>query len=132
MALSCPICSHQNPDGSSFCIRCGNKLETTANPPLYPASNIRANPSSGAAYSSSSTPARQAPDLQRATSFSSQPAQMGSTSGPMHGSLARHAFAGYGTLIAHHSWLLNDEHVHATALRSAIAEILVQRSILSL
>ena len=135
MAQSCPTCMYQNPDGSSFCIRCGSKLETTsmlANSALSPSTFPKVDPSGGIAYSSSSTPSLQLPDIQRSAMFSSAPMQMGTTSGPMSSQLARHAFAGYGTLVAHHSWLLNDEHTQATALRSAIAEILGQRSILSL
>src|SRR5437879_5017161 len=29
MALTCPQCSHENPDRSTFCVRCGNRLQST-------------------------------------------------------------------------------------------------------
>src|SRR5947209_5035210 len=29
MTLTCPQCSHENPDRSTFCVRCGNKLQST-------------------------------------------------------------------------------------------------------
>ena len=29
MALTCPQCSHENPDRSTFCVRCGNRLQAT-------------------------------------------------------------------------------------------------------
>jgi hypothetical protein len=41
------------------------------------------------------------------------------------GSLRR-AFAGYGQVITHHSWLLNDQHAQASEVRGAINEMIAQ------
>src|SRR5436309_15460277 len=39
----------------------------------------------------------------------------------------RRAFAGHGTLIMHHSWLLNGQHTQTRAVREAITQKLQQR-----
>ena len=43
MALVCPRCSTQNPDGNSFCMACGSALNA---PPLAPAMPVGATPAS--------------------------------------------------------------------------------------
>jgi hypothetical protein len=44
----------------------------------------------------------------------------------------RRAFAGHGTLVAHHSWLLSGDHAHARAVRDATRDKLQQRGIVKL
>ena len=55
--------------------------------------------------------------------------QMGTAQGLA--SLLR-AFAGHGTLVAHHSWLLSGDHAHAGAVRDATRNKLQQRGIVKL
>jgi hypothetical protein len=54
MALTCPVCAYNNPQGSSFCIHCGSKLHAngTSSSPLLPTSS-KSMP--GSAYQSSSS-----------------------------------------------------------------------------
>jgi hypothetical protein len=42
--------------------------------------------------------------------------------------LPRHAFAGRGSRMTHHSWLLDGEHLQAAALHTAVANLLSQRN----
>ncbi len=44
----------------------------------------------------------------------------------------RRAFAGHGTLVAHHSWLLSGNHAYAGAVRDATRDKLQQRGIAKL
>src|SRR5437868_2754505 len=143
MALLCPQCSHENPDRSAFCVRCGNKLQSTgpigqvpsqpnipssfsyspvSNPPLYtpPPQNPAYSPPLAAPSSAQPVPppvveswATPAP----AYSTSSYGTQMGTGQGMAS---IRRAFAGHGTLIMHHSWLLNGQHTQTKAVREAI------------
>ena len=47
------------------------------------------------------------------------------------GSLRR-AFAGFGTLVMHHSWLLTGDHAQALAIRSSVRDKLMQRNVVKL
>ncbi len=44
----------------------------------------------------------------------------------------RRAFAGFGTLVMHHSWLLTGDHAQALAIRSSVRDKLMQRNVVKL
>src|SRR5204863_2197013 len=44
----------------------------------------------------------------------------------------RRAFAGFGTLVMHHSWLLTGDHAQALAIRSSVRDKLWQRNVIKL
>lgn len=65
---------------------------------------------------------------EQSASTTAEPAQMGSTSGSVsNGQLPRHAFAGRGSRVTHHSWLLEGEFANAAKLRSTVAKLLSHR-----
>lgn len=148
MSLLCSQCAQENPDQSTFCIRCGNRLQSNGRPfntgptssqslPPYAATGTPV--SSSSAYSPPSIPpysqssASQylsyAPASQSAARSGSYPIQMGTGQGQVS---LRRAFAGYGTLIFHHSWLINGGCEQAANARATILDILRQRNIAGL
>jgi hypothetical protein len=138
MDRSCPTCGAQNIEGAIFCIRCGGQMGTTVNlagsPQSPNAPHGGANPGNSSGYAPFS-PGYQALGAKAqagAMASSSGPAQMGSRATATTDSMSRHAFAGHGTLITHHSWLLNGSYTHTTTLRSAVQDILGRRNIQSL
>ncbi|HEU5228244.1 MAG TPA: hypothetical protein VFU49_10580, partial [Ktedonobacteraceae bacterium] len=99
------------PDGSSSCARCGRSLF------------------SGAAYQFSQTGemgggGQQQMFPQSATSAPQPTSAMPPATGL--GSMRR-AFAGHGTLIKHHSWLLDGQNMQVMGIRQTIFDKLVQR-----
>ncbi len=123
MSITCPQCSFVNPDQSMFCVRCGTRLQSSSQPtsnsslPTY-AAPVSAPPTPPLYQSYQSSPA----------SYGTQtfPAQMGAGQGMAS---IRRAFAGHGTLIMHHSWLLNGDQAQAMPIRSTIRDILKLRDI---
>ena len=147
MSILCSQCAHENPDQSTFCIRCGNRLQSNGQSsntgpsssqslPPYAATVASVPPSLAYAppppippYSSPSSASSylsHAPASQGAAPISSYPIQMGTGQG--QGSLRR-AFAGYGTLIFHHSWLISGGSEQTANARATILDILRQRNI---
>lgn len=168
MSLLCSQCAHENPDQSTFCIRCGNRLQsnsqsagtgpvgssslppympgpTTSSAPTFvtppnmpgPATSLaptymtppnRTPPPPPPVYgqSSGSSYLPNAPAAASAAPSSQYPVQMGSGQGQVS---IRRAFAGYGTLVLHHSWLVNGGAEQAVTARDTIFNILRQRSI---
>lgn len=156
MPQMCPNCSQANPDQSTFCVRCGSKLDagnpasaqqsfenhspyTGYSPSMSPASSSLASygtppatPSSASYSAPSAAPV--APIAPAANSWSStgtiapmqQPAQMGTTQG---GASIRRAFAGRGTLVMHWSWLVKSKHIQASTMTSTILQKVQQRNI---
>ena len=165
MSLLCSQCAHENPDQSTFCIRCGNRLPSNVQPSnlgptsgqslppsSYPATVASAPPLSAYApppsippYSPSSPSSYLSyePASQGAAPSDPYPMQMGKAAhaqgvanpypmqmgtGQGQGSLRR-AFAGHGTLIFHHSWLINGGSEQTANARATILDILRQRNI---
>jgi hypothetical protein len=56
------------------------------------------------------------------------PAQLSSMLSSIPGRLPRHAFAGRGSRMTHHSWLLDGEYLNAAKLHSTVADLLSQRN----
>jgi hypothetical protein len=56
------------------------------------------------------------------------PAQLGSMLGSIPGRLPRHAFAGRGSRMTRHSWLLDGEYLNAANLHTAVVNLLSQRN----
>lgn len=142
MSTTCPQCSYENPDQSSFCVRCGNRLQPSGqsgNSPMATYSpGMASAPPNAVSYSpfaqsylpppTQTPPAQQswAPNATSPTGYPlPSPAQMGTGQGLAS---IRRAFAGRGTLIMHHSWLLDGKHVEADSVRTAIKEMLQQRN----
>jgi hypothetical protein len=150
MSLLCPQCAYENPDQSGFCVRCGNRLSSNGQPsntgpvssqslPTYAGTGFGSPAPSQPAYSpppissygpSASSPyAPYTPASQSAPPSGAYPIQMGAGQGQV---ALRRAFAGYGTLILHHSWLINGGSEQASNARSVILDILRQRNIVGL
>jgi hypothetical protein len=148
MSLLCSQCAHVNPDHSTFCLRCGNQLQSigqpfntgptsSQSPPPYSATGTPVSSSPG--YSPPSiSPYNQpsaspylsyAPASQSAAPSGSYPIPIGTGQGQIS---LRRAFAGYGTLIYHHSWLINGGSEQAANARATILDILRQRNITGL
>ena len=154
MSITCPQCSYINPDNSGFCVRCGNRLPQTgqfsstssspsqsaffSSPPAAPTSPYSTpsapsfppsnqSPAFPADRSSSSLPPPQWPTTMQPPPPPGTP--MGAAQGL--GSLRR-AFAGFGTLVMHHSWLLTGDHAQALAIRSSVRDKLRQRNVVKL
>lgn len=157
MSIICPNCSHANPDQSSFCVKCGNRFSTmdqvgpapsnlplpsyypaqAPTPPPYspPANQPYESPSNlswQAPASPSFPPASSAPSSPSPSQWASTPAapsaypaQMGTGQGLAS---IRRAFAGHGTLIMHHSWLLDGKQTQAISVLTAIRDMLAQRN----
>lgn len=146
MSLLCSQCAHENPDQSTFCIRCGNRLQSSGQSSnAGPSSSSSLPPyAMGATASSSPTymplsnppPSYSQPSGSSYLSYSpagasaapagAYPTQMGTGQGQVS---IRRAFAGYGTLIFHHSWLVNGGSEQAVNTRATILNILRQRNI---
>lgn len=141
----CPQCAYENPEQSSFCVRCGNRLSTNGQPsnagsissqslPTYAAMGAPA--ASAPSYSPPPTPSYNPPTgpfytpaSQSAPPSAALSTQMGTGQGQAS---IRRAFAGYGTLIFHHSWLVNGGAAQANTVRSTISDIIRQRNIVGL
>ena len=146
MSLRCSQCAHENPDHSTFCIRCGYRLQSSGQPLNTGPTGISSLPFDGAAPTASSSltympPSNPppsynqpsgssylsyAPSAASAAPAGAYPVQMGAGQGQVS---IRRAFAGYGTLVYHHSWLVNGGSEQAANARTTILNVLRQRSI---
>jgi hypothetical protein len=156
MPLPCPQCSQVNFDQATSCIQCGFQLPATDRAKRsfsrLPAINKVSSPglssltpvpfppqSQGESLPPPqnppffSSPAMQEPVMQTvATQEPVAPPLAASGTMPSAFSLERglgslrRAFAGYGKVITHHSWLLNDQHAQANEVRRAINEMIAQ------
>lgn len=129
MSIHCPRCTYDNPDQSSFCIRCGAPLQggSAYNQTFTPGQTSFATGSPGPGAQQQQAFAAQAvPNLQASQAATSSVALAPPAQGL--GSFRR-AFAGHGTLIKHHSWLLNGQQSNALAVRQAIMEKIGQRNL---
>lgn len=157
MAITCAQCSYVNPDQSTFCVRCGNSLQAnnqafnapnsygqptsfSNNPtytPPFPSSSVPSTPSFAASSSGSAFGASpSAPSFAHPVSASTGnvtpvplPAQMGTMQGQY---TLRHAFAGHGAFLTHHSWLINGKQVQANVVSQTIRDIMRQRGIVGM
>jgi hypothetical protein len=160
MSIICTQCSHVNPDGSTFCVGCGNRLSRTGqaagnqfssadnmsvptfvhspgtapHQPSYAQTAAPPYPApSNPPISSTSTPVTGVQRQWSAGVVAPPPplAQIGSTQGMAS---IRRAFAGRGKLIMHHSWLLHGDnaYAHSGAVQSFIINTLRQRQIVGL
>lgn len=91
-----------------------------ASGPMVPPASGYAPPNGVPSTSSYATPQQMA-----------MPSQMQMGTGQGSASIRR-AFAGHGTLVAHHSWLIPGSHVQALSLTNAILEKLRQRNVTNL
>lgn len=71
---------------------------------------------------------RQVQQAQSAVASALGPVQLGSMLKGIHGRLPRHAFAGRGSRMTHHSWLLEGEYLNAAKLHSSVVDLLSQRN----
>ena len=123
MPITCPQCSFVNPDQSVFCVRCGTRQQSGSQPTSNSSQATYAAP-----VSVPPTPPLYQSYQSSPASYGTQtfPAQMGAGQGMAS---IRRAFAGHGTLIMHHSWLLNGDQAQAMPIRSTIRDILKLRDI---
>ncbi len=152
MSVKCPECSNINPDNSTFCVKCGSRIPQVnrASPytggtsaPTYISAQSQANgpqpPSSYAPPYPQRPPTMYPPASDTVGIGQSQwqpqtiappppTTQMGTSQGLAS---IRRAFAGRGTLLMHHSWLLtgNNAHAQSGAVNAAIVSLLRQRAI---
>lgn len=144
MSIICSQCSYENPDQSGFCVRCGTRLQPTAQPvsstiPAYSPATAAAPPTAAASYSPptyAQPPITQVPFPQQSWAPNSAPpaaypppAQMGTGQGLAS---IRRAFAGRGTLITHHSWQLDGKQKDAASLLTAVNDMFHQRNYIGL
>lgn len=124
MPVTCRSCFYNNPDGSSFCLRCGKLLSPGSTQQLgstqQPTQGFFPGATGGQAqqhqqvYAPPAAPAPQIPAV----------APPASSVGSL-----RRAFAGHGTLIKHHSWLLDGQQAQVMSVRQAIFDKIVQRNL---
>lgn len=142
MSLLCPQCAHSNPDQSTFCIRCGSRLPSSGQSFSTGPTASSSFPPYAAGAAASSGPPAYTPPSNPPPSYSqppgssylsyapaspaAYPAQMGTAQGQVS---LRRAFAGYGTLVVHHSWLVSGGSEQAANARNTILDILRQRNI---
>jgi hypothetical protein len=141
MPVICSTCAYENPGDSGFCARCGNRLPSngqtstgaTASSQPFPAYAHMGTPGYSTppptpSYGPPPGPSYPAytPASQVLPPASAYPMQMGTGQGLVS---IRRAFAGCGTLIHHHSWLVNGGSEQAGNARSTIFDILRQRNI---
>ncbi|MDQ2717343.1 MAG: hypothetical protein M3Z08_20785 [Chloroflexota bacterium] len=129
MSIHCPRCTYDNPDQSSFCIRCGATLQggSIYNQTFTPGQTSFATGSPGPGAQQQQAFAAQAiPNLQASQAAASSVALAPPAQGL--GSFRR-AFAGHGTLIKHHSWLLNGQQSNALVVRQAVMDKIGQRKL---
>ena len=160
MSITCAQCSYTNPDNSGFCVRCGNRLQqssssqsTSFSAPSAPPTSSYLTPSAPSFPPPNPTPSAPAfpgnrssstlPPPQWPTSMQPPPPQWPTTMQPPPppgtpmgaaqglGSIRR-AFAGFGTLVMHHSWLLTGDHAQTLAVRNSIKDKLRQRNVVKL
>ncbi len=151
MPISCPQCFRENPDQSEFCSYCGHKFDAASQPnntgvfdnyPNLSASSPRLFvPKSSSFQTGAQQPFQQAALQQPLQQSVPQPPFQSVQPGvPGAGSSAilpgqgtgsiRSAFAGHGTLTdIHHSWLLNGGRTQAMDVRSAIQDMIHQRTL---
>ena len=151
MPLTCPNCTYVNPDQSVFCVRCGNRFQTTGqiNPvsssPSLPPYTPLGSPGPVSPYSSSSSssqsswsplsppPSAPFPSASQGASISAAPSSYPGQMGIGQGQFSlRRAFAGHGISVMHYSWLLDGKEMQATAVLSAISNLLHLRNIAGL
>ncbi len=140
MPTMCPNCGHENPDQSTFCVKCGNRFQMTGQPgqtgpfsgsnafPTY-VSTMPASMSAPLSAPLSPPPPPPAIYAQPSPGWGAMnnppaPVQMGTGQGLAS---IRRAFAGHGTLIMHHSWLLDGKQVQAISALTTIKDLLAQR-----
>src|SRR5437660_5158900 len=111
MPITCKSCFQSNPDGNSSCMRCGKLLFSETNQQFFQTGEM------GGGGQQQMFP-------QSATSAPQPVSMMPPATGL--GSMRR-AFAGHGTLIKHHSWLLNGQNMQVMSIRQTIFDKLVQR-----
>jgi hypothetical protein len=156
MPIRCPQCSQVNPDQSGFCLSCGSRLQLTGqsqptsnspslptfagdvsnSPPSYPPSSPFTTGPSSAPPSFPASAGSAPPSFPTASQWQTgmvAPPPPGTQMGTAQGMASiRRAFAGHGTLVAHHSWLLSGYHAHAGAVHDATRDKLQQRGIAKL
>lgn len=161
MPVTCSECSNVNPDNSTFCVKCGNRLPQvnpasqygggTSVPTFLSPSAQPSSPQQSSAYAPPDSSSPGAPSFPHRPPAMYPPAsdtigmgqpqwqpqtvapppptpQMGTAQGLAS---LRRAFAGRGTLIMHHSWLLTGSNAYAQsgAVSAAILTMLRQRNI---
>lgn len=156
MSILCPQCSHENPDQSGFCIKCGTRLAPAASgqtgqsagkpvmatvaaapytPPSMPNPQTGSQPVSAPhpGYTTPAQPAGSYAPTEMSWAGSAQPAATPLYPYPSQAAASQgvsslySAFAGRGTLIAHQSWLLEGRHADAPMLRKTIMEQMLHR-----
>lgn len=110
MTQNCPQCGSLNTASTVFCLQCGTQLPTTQG------------------YQGQGQQQAQLiqTQIKRRAKAPLEPVQMGTLSQSQGGS-SPHAFAGRGSLVKHHSWLLFGEGHNASKFRFNIQEILEKR-----
>lgn len=91
-------------------------------------SNSTYKPLVGSRYSAENKPQQQVQQMWNVGALTSRLEQLGSVLRSISGRLPRHAFAGRGSRMVHHSWLLDGEYLNAAKLHTAVANLLSQRS----
>lgn len=115
---------HQLPFVSSDAGNIGYDLPVSSDDTSNNAYGLLVNPG----YSSENSLQQQVRLVQSAGASVLGPAQLGSMLSSIPGRLPRHAFAGRGSRMTHHSWLLDGEYLNAAKLHSTIADLLSQRN----
>jgi hypothetical protein len=141
MSRICPRCSHLNSPQATTCEYCKSSLLSPPpssrpsislpgipNHPPFPDPHNSNSYSMGQAPQGSS-PGGQTMQFAQATFPEPAPPQMGMApaSSPTTIGSFRRAFAGYGTVITHHSWLIDSQQAEAGKIRWEIEQRTLQR-----
>lgn len=113
MSIRCRSCFQDNPDGSGSCLRCGKALS------LGGTQHFSQTGATGGRGQQQMFPPSIA-QSPRSAAVTPPASGMGSI---------RRAFAGHGTLIKHHSWLLDGQNTQVMNVRQTVFDKLVQRNL---
>ncbi len=133
MTVVCSQCSLENPDHSGFCARCGTRLEdnhSDNNPSMLltaPSDEVM----QSFPFPSTPTPESYQPSPPP-TMYAPPDATPPPPPLPVTTQIGKRAFAGYGTPIAHNSWLLADQQPQAMTMFTALRDGLIQRGVAGL
>lgn len=138
MAVICPQCSLENPDGSAFCPRCGTSLTPTtalANGEQGPA-QVYVPPAETVMQQGFPSPAPYVPparplyeQMQAQGPYPPPNVASRPPSIPFVTQLGKRAFAGYGMPVSRISWLIPGQQAQANGLLTAARDDLAQQGL---
>jgi zinc-ribbon domain len=133
MAITCPQCSLENPDQSTFCRRCGTPLTQISEAATSGPGQVYvppAEPIIQQGFPSPPVPPAPTPyQMQTQGSYAPYNTAPPPPSIPLTTQLGKRAFAGYGMPVSRASWLIADQQDQANALLTATRDDLTQRGL---